>query len=318
MISLKIIYFIIPCYNEEDVLKETSNRLEIKINSLINDKIISEKSKIVFIDDGSKDNTWCIIEELSKNKSVFCGIKLSCNRGHQNAILAGLLQTKEFCDATISIDADLQDDIDILDEFIQKFYDGCDIIYGVRKSRKKDTLFKRNSAKLFYKLMSLLGSNIVYNHADYRLLSKRTIESLSQFREVNLFLRGIIPLIGYKSSFVFYERKERLAGESKYTIKKMLSFAFEGITSFSIKPLRMIMSTGILIFLASLIILVYLLVQYFLKKHVDMWIIIVFSIWAIGGFQVFCIGLVGEYIGKIYMETKNRPRFIIDKFINNK
>ncbi|MGO0882298.1 glycosyltransferase family 2 protein [Clostridioides difficile] len=315
---MKIIYFIIPCYNEEDVLKETSNRLEIKINSLINDKIISEKSKIVFIDDGSKDNTWCIIEKLSKNKSVFCGIKLSCNRGHQNAILAGLLQTKAFCDATISIDADLQDDIDILDEFIQKFYDGHDIIYGVRKSRKKDTLFKRNSAKLFYKLMNLLGSNIVYNHADYRLLSKRAMESLSEFREVNLFLRGIIPLIGYKSSFVFYERKERLAGESKYTIKKMLSFAFEGITSFSIKPLRIIMSIGILIFLTSLIILVYLLVQYFLKKHVDMWIIIVFSVWAIGGFQVFCIGLVGEYIGKIYMETKNRPRFIIDKFINNK
>lgn len=314
---MKTIYFVIPCYNEEEVLEETADRLLVKIEKLIENKKINTNSKIIFVDDGSKDKTWNIIDSLSYKNILFGGVKLSRNRGHQNALLAGMLTVKDNCDAIISMDADLQDDIEVLDQFIEKFDNGCDVVYGVRSERKKDTAFKKYTAQIFYKLMSKLGVDIVYNHADYRLMSKRAIESLEDFKEVNLFLRGIVPLIGYKSDVVLYERNERFAGESKYPLKKMIAFALEGITSFSVKPIRMVFSMGVLVFSISLFILIYSLSQWMLGKTIQGWTTTVASIWAIGGIQILCIGIVGEYIGKIYMETKSRPKFIIEKYINN-
>lgn len=313
---MKTIYFVIPCYNEEEVLHETAKRLEVKVKTLIEEKLISSNSKIMFVDDGSKDATWEIIEELNSLNSLFGGVKLSRNRGHQNALLAGLISVKDNCDAAISMDADLQDDINVIDKFIEKFYDGCDVVYGVRSDRKKDTAFKKYTAQSFYKFMNMLGVDLVYNHADYRLMSKRALGSLESFKEVNLFLRGIVPLIGYKSDKVLYERNERFAGESKYPLKKMLAFALEGITSFSVKPIRMVFTTGVLVFSVSLIILAYSLIQWMLGNTVQGWTTTVASIWAIGGIQILCIGIVGEYVGKIYMESKARPKFIIDKYLD--
>ena len=314
---MKTIYLVIPCYNEEEVLFETSKRLKEKFNYLIDRKVISEKSRIAFVDDGSKDNTWSIIERLNKEDNIFSGIKLSRNRGHQNALLAGLMTVKDHCDAVISLDADLQDDINVIDKFIEKFYEGCDVVYGVRSERKTDTIFKRTTAQAFYKMMKTLGVDIVYNHADYRLMSKRALDALADFKEVNLFLRGIVPLIGYKSDIVLYERNERFAGESKYPLKKMLSFAFEGITSFSVKPIRLILTVGIIMFISSLIALLYFLVLWAIGRTVQGWTTVVASIWMLGGIQLLCLGIIGEYIGKIYIESKARPKFIIDKFINN-
>ena len=313
---MKTIYLVIPCYNEEEVLFETSKRLKEKFNYLIDRKVISEKSRIAFVDDGSKDNTWSIIEKLNKEDNIFSGIKLSRNRGHQNALLAGLMTVKDHCDAVISLDADLQDDINVIDKFIEKFYEGCDVVYGVRSERKTDTIFKRTTAQAFYKMMKTLGVDIVYNHADYRLMSKRALDALADFKEVNLFLRGIVPLIGYKSDIVLYERNERFAGESKYPLKKMLSFAFEGITSFSVKPIRLILTVGILMFISSLAALLYFLIIWMAGKTVQGWTTVVASIWMLGGIQLLCLGVIGEYIGKIYIETKERPKYIIDKFIN--
>lgn len=312
---MKTIYFVVPCYNEEEVLLETSKRLAIKVGTLIDEKLINSDSKIMFVDDGSKDKTWSMIEELNSLNPLFGGVKLSRNRGHQNALLGGLLSVKDSCDAAISMDADLQDDIEVIDEFIKKYYDGCDVVYGVRSDRKKDTAFKKYTAQSFYKLMNGLGVDLVYNHADYRLMSKRAIEALGEFKEVNLFLRGIVPLIGYKSDNVLYERNERFAGESKYPLKKMLAFALEGITSFSVKPIRMVLTTGVIVFSISLIILAYALVRWMQGNTVQGWTTTVASIWAIGGIQILCIGIVGEYVGKIYMETKARPKFIIEKYI---
>jgi glycosyltransferase involved in cell wall biosynthesis len=263
------------------------------------------------VDDGSKDRTWKIIEELSDKESLFEGIKLSRNRGHQNALLAGLLTAKENYDAVISMDADLQDDIDAIDEFIEKYIQGCDVVYGVRNSRKKDSFFKRNTAQMFYKVMSSLGVDIVYNHADYRLMSKRAVDSLSNYREVNLFLRGIVPLIGFKSDKVYYERNERFAGESKYPLKKMISFACEGITSLSVKPIRMVLTVGFIVFICSLLVLIYSLIQWAIGNTITGWTTTVASIWTLGGIQILCIGIVGEYIGKIYLETKDRPYILI-------
>lgn len=314
---MKTIYFIIPCYNEEDVLKETAERLSTKVEGLVKQKKININSRIIFVDDGSKDKTWEIIKNLSEKKSVFGGIKLSRNRGHQNALLSGLLTVKDNCDAVISMDADLQDDIEAVEKFIEKFDEGCDVVYGVRSERKKDTAFKKYTAQSFYKIMSKLGVDIVYNHADYRLMSRRAIDALEDFKEVNLFLRGIVPLIGYKSDIVLYERDERFAGESKYPLKKMISFALEGITSFSVKPIRMVFLTGVVVFSISLFILLYSLIQWRLGNTITGWTTTVASIWAIGGIQILCIGIVGEYIGKIYMETKSRPKFIIETYINN-
>ncbi|MBS6183529.1 MAG: glycosyltransferase family 2 protein [Clostridium celatum] len=313
---MNTIYLVVPCYNEEEVLRETASRLKDKMQGLIRNKVISDKSRITFVDDGSKDKTWSIIEELNSNDKIFSGVKLSRNRGHQNALLAGLMTVKDYCDAAISLDADLQDDINVIDKFIEKFNYGYDVVYGVRSERKTDTVFKRTTAQGFYKIMKALGVDIVYNHADYRLMSKRALDSLQDFKEVNLFLRGIVPLIGYKSDVVLYERNERFAGESKYPLKKMLSFAFEGITSFSVKPIRLILTVGILMFISSLAALLYFLIIWMAGKTVQGWTTVVASIWMLGGIQLLCLGVIGEYIGKIYIETKERPKYIIDKFIN--
>lgn len=306
-----ILYLVIPCFNEQDVLFETSNRLMEKLTSMISMEFISSKSRIIFVNDGSKDKTWDIIEELYKSNKIFGGINLSRNRGHQNALLAGLMTVKDDADMVISLDADLQDDINVIDKFVQKYYEGNDIVYGVRCSRKTDTFFKRNTALVFYKLMSKLGVDIIYNHADYRLMSKRALEGLSQFKEVNLFLRGMVPLIGYKCTNVEYERHERFAGESKYPLKKMISFALDGITSLSIKPIRIITILGFSIFFISLLALFYTIVVKLLNKTVSGWTSLEASIWMIGGIQLLSLGVIGEYIGKIYNETKQRPRYII-------
>jgi glycosyltransferase involved in cell wall biosynthesis len=313
-----ILYLVIPCYNEEEVLHETAKRLLEKINNMITNKSISDKSKILFVNDGSKDKTWSIIEELHNKNNIFSGINLSRNRGHQNALLAGLMVAKEYSDLTISLDADLQDDVDVIDKFVKQYYDGSDIVYGVRSSRLTDTFFKRVTALTFYKLMSTLGVDMIYNHADYRLMSKRVLEGLSQYKEVNLFLRGMVPLIGYKYSIVEYERHERFAGESKYPLKKMIAFALDGITSLSIKPIRLITGLGFAIFFAGGIALIYSLVVKFIGHTVTGWTSLTLSIWTLGGIQLLSLGVIGEYVGKIYNETKRRPRFIIaDKLIDS-
>lgn len=315
MKQAETLYIVIPCYNEQEVLHETSNRLTIKLNKMMKDGLISENSRMVFVDDGSKDRTWEIIEELYDSNSLVIGIKSSKNRGHQNALLEGLLTVKDDCDIVVSMDADLQDDIEVLDQFINKYYDDCDIVYGVRSSRKKDTFFKRTTAQAYYKLLNFLGVEIVYNHADYRLMSRRAINNLENFKEVNLFLRGIIPMIGFKTDTVSYERNERFAGKSKYPLKKMISFAVDGITSLSIKPIRLITSLGIIIFLVSFILLIYYIVGASLGKTIQGWASLIVSIWALGGLELLAIGIIGEYIGKIYLETKARPRFIVEKYL---
>ncbi len=311
------LYLVIPCYNEEEVLPETSKRLKEKFRVLIDNQKITKESRIVFVDDGSKDKTWSMIEALHKEDSMYSGVKLSRNRGHQNALLAGLATVKGLCDAVISMDADLQDDINAIDGFIEEYEKGYEVVYGVRKARKKDTFFKRFTAEGFYKLMKGLGAEVVFNHADYRLLSNRALEGLLEFKEVNLFLRGIVPMIGYKSTNVYYERSERFAGESKYPLKKMLAFAFQGITSLSIKPIRLIIFLGFLTFFVSIIMLITFLIQHFIGYTVSGWTSIIVSVWALGGLQLLAIGVIGEYIGKVYLETKGRPRFIIDQFIND-
>lgn len=312
----KILYIVIPCYNEEEVLRETAHQLTEKYKSLISNNMISKDSKILFTDDGSRDKTWEIIKELCKNNKIFMGVKLSRNKGHQNALLAGLMTAKKKADITISMDADLQDDINVVDEMLKKNKEGYDIVYGVRSSRKKDSFFKRTTAQGFYKIMKLLGVDIIYNHADCRLMSKRALEALEEYKEVNLFLRGIVPELGFKNTIVYYERNKRFAGESKYPLKKMLAFAFDGITSFSMRPLRMILSVGVLILIISIIIMIYSLVVKILGDTVPGWTFLAISIWFIGGLQMVSIGLIGEYIGKIYKETKARPRYIIEEIIN--
>ena len=313
------LYLIIPCYNEEEVLHETSKRLLDKMNTMIERELIHKDSKILFVNDGSKDKTWSIIEELHNQNDIFSGVNLSRNKGHQNALLAGLMTAKEYADMTISLDADLQDDIDVIDKFVEEYYSGSDVVYGVRSSRETDTFFKRTTALGFYKFMNTLGVDVVYNHADYRLMSKRALEGLSEFKEANLFLRGIVPLIGYKFSIVEYERHERFAGESKYPLKKMLTFAWDGITSFSVKPIRIITSLGFFIFFISFIAIIYSLVSKFMGNAQAGWTSLTASIWMIGGIQLLSLGVIGEYIGKIYTETKRRPRFIIkDTLIDGK
>ncbi len=313
----KTLYMVVPCYNEQEVLDETTRQLVPKIKSLMEQKKISEKSRILYVNDGSKDQTWMIISRLHEEYDCVSGLNLSRNRGHQNAVLAGLMYAKDHCDAAISMDADLQDDINAIDEMVENFNNGIDVVYGVRSSRKKDTFFKRFTAEGFYKIMKWMGVDIVFNHADYRLMSKRVLMQLENYPEVNLFLRGIIPLIGYPSAQVYYERNERFAGESKYPLKKMLSFAFDGITSFSVKPIRFILTLGILIFLVSIGMLIYSIVSYALGHAEHGWSSLMVSIWAIGGIQLFSVGLIGEYIGKMYMETKARPRFAIQDILND-
>lgn len=312
------LYLVIPCYNEEEVLIETQNRLKEKMSSLIKNKIISNQSKVVFVNDGSNDNTWNLILEFHEKDKLFTGINLSRNRGHQNALLAGLMTVKDDADIVITMDCDLQDDINVIENFIEEYKNGNDIVYGVRKTRKKDTFFKRNSAIILYKLMQILGVEIIYNHADYRLMSKRAIFALEKFKEVNLFLRGIVPLIGYKYSIVYYDRQERFAGKTKYSLKKMLGFALDGITSFTIKPIRFIVLLGFIIFLISIIMLIYTLIRHFSGQTIIGWSSVMTSVWAIGGLQLLSIGIIGEYIGKIYLETKLRPRYIIEEYLEDK
>lgn len=304
------LFVVIPCYNEELCLSQTTKQLSEKLSRLITKKKISSKSRIVYIDDGSKDETWKLIEGFDK---YVVGLKLSRNRGHQNALLAGLLYSKDHSDITISMDADLQDDIDVIDKMIKKYNDGSEIVYGVRSSRKKDSFFKRHTAQAFYKFMNWLGAEIIYNSADCRLMSRRALCELAKYDEVNLFLRGIVPLIGFKTSTVEYERAERLAGESKYPLKKMLSFAWDGITSFSIKPIRFVLTIGLFILAISLLVLLYSVIMKIIGHTVDGWTFIICSIWILGGIQMLSIGLIGEYVGKTYSESKRRPRYVIEK-----
>lgn len=309
------LYLVVPCYNEEAVLPETARQLESALQSLIDSGRCGASSRILFVNDGSKDRTWALIEELHRTQPHVCGLSLSRNRGHQNALLAGLMAARESADCAISLDADLQDDISVLPEFLDKFHDGCDVVYGVRKKRETDTLFKRTTAQGFYKLMRLMGVDVVYNHADYRLMSRRALDGLAEYREVNLFLRGIVPLIGYRSDYVYYDRHERFAGESKYPLKKMLSFAIDGITSFSVKPLKVISNLGILISILSVFGLLYALISKLVGAAVSGWTAIVASIWLLGGVQLLCLGVVGTYVGKIYSEVKARPRYRIDQLL---
>lgn len=307
------LFLVVPCYNEQEVLFDSADKMLNKIMGLVKQSVISENSRILFVNDGSKDDTWQIIMQLCNSSVYVNGISLAHNKGHQNALLAGLMIAKEHADAVISMDADLQDDIDAIDEMLEKYKEGCDIVYGVRNKREKDTFFKRTTAELFYKVMNLLGVNTVYNHADYRLMSKRALDGLSQYKEVNLFLRGIVPMLGFKTDCVYYERGERLAGESKYPLKKMLAFAWEGITSLSTTPIKLITSAGALVFLVSLGMMIYSLIRHAIGATVVGWSSLIISLWMIGGLILLSIGIIGEYIGKIYLETKQRPRYIIDE-----
>ena len=308
-----VLYIVIPCYNEEKVLPVTSGMFSEKLKSLISADIISDDSRIMFINDGSRDGTWDIITKLSEEEKYFTGISLSRNRGHQNALLAGLLEAEPLCDITISIDCDGQDDINAIDSMVREYLDGAEIVYGVRSRRETDTFFKRTSAQCFYRLMNRMGANVVYNHADYRLLSSRVIKELANFKEVNIFLRGMIPLVGFKSTCVYYERCERLAGESHYPLKKMLSLALDGITSLSTKPIRIITVFGFIIALLSFAGIIWSVITFALGKTVAGWASLVTIIFFFSGIQLLSLGVIGEYIGKIYLETKARPRFIIEK-----
>lgn len=314
----EILYMVVPCYNEEEVLRETAKRLEEKYRSLIDRTLISPKSRVVFVNDGSKDSTWEIIQELhNESPQLFSGINLSRNSGHQNAVLAGLMTVRDICDMAITMDADLQDDINAIDEMVQKYYEGNQVVYGVRSERKTDTFFKKFTAESFYKFMKVMGADVVYNHADFRLMSKRVLCELANYKEVNLFLRGMVPLIGFKSCNVYYERAERFAGESKYPLKKMLAFAINGITSFSTKPLKMITTLGIVTSMLSVLAFIWAFIAKFAGFAELGWSSTICSIWLIGGLQLFCLGIIGEYVGKIYAEVKQRPRFIVADFLND-
>lgn len=306
---------VVPCYNEEEVLLETTNRLSNVLDRLIGGGNI-KAGHIYYVNDGSNDKTWQLIDELHHQNNKVCGVNLAGNVGHQNALMAGLQVASEREDAIISIDADLQDDVEAIVEMVQKFNEGYDIVYGVRQERKTDTFFKRNTALLFYKLMNFLGVKSIYNHADYRLMSRRAVEHLLKYRERNLFLRGIVPLIGYQTTCVYYNRAKRFAGESKYPLKKMLNFAIDGVTSFSIKPVRMIFALGIVFVLTALAILLYVLISYWTDNVVPGWSSIILSIWFVGGCILIGLGVVGEYIGKIYIEVKDRPRYNIEKILH--
>lgn len=308
-----VLYIVIPCYNEEKVLPITSPMFLAKVDELVQKELISNDSKILFVNDGSKDTTWNIICDLAKENEKFVGISQSRNRGHQNAVLAGLMEAKDRCDITISIDCDGQDDINAMNKMVEEYLDGCEIVYGVRSSRETDTFFKRFTAQSFYKILNKMGAEVVYNHADYRLISARALQEFANFKEVNLFLRGMIPLVGFKSTSVFYERHERIAGESHYPLSKMLSLAFDGITSLSVKPIRIITGLGLGVSILSFIGAIWAIVTQILGKTVAGWSSTVCIVCFMGGIQLVCLGVLGEYIGKIYMEVKARPRYIISE-----
>lgn len=310
------LYIVVPCYNEEEVLPETARRLGDKLHAMMQAGKISPRSRVLFVNDGSKDQTWGVITRLHRQDHLLCGVNLSRNRGHQNALLAGLMTAKDKADMVISMDADLQDDVDAAEEMVDKYLNGADIVYGVRSSRKTDTFFKRTTAEAFYRLMNLLGAETVFNHADYRLMSRRALEGLSQFKEVNLFLRGIVPMIGYPTDTVEYERGERFAGESKYPMKKMVALALEGVTSLSVKPLRMITGLGFLVFFVSLVMIAYNVVRWATGNTVAGWASLACSVWLIGGLILLSLGVIGEYLGKLYLESKGRPRFLIQEVLD--
>ena len=313
-----ILYIVVPCYNEEEVLPETAQRLKKKLTALTDAGKISPRSRVLLVNDGSKDRTWEIIREIHAEDPRFSGVDLARNRGHQNALLAGLMTAMARCDMAISMDADLQDDINAVDAMVEKYHEGADIVYGVRCARTTDTWFKRTTAEGFYKVMDKLGAETVFNHADYRLMSRRALEGLAQFGEVNLFLRGMVPMIGYQTAVVEYERGERFAGESKYPLKKMLAFAVEEITSLSVKPLRLVTGLGFVIFLISILMLIYSVARWVMGETILGWASMICSIWAIGGLILLSLGVIGEYIGKIYLETKGRPRYLIREVLEEK
>ena len=307
------LYIVIPCYNEEEVLPITSKLFLEKIHQLVSAGKITDDSRVLFVNDGSKDRTWEIIRQLAAEDKHYIGICQSRNRGHQNAVLAGLMEAKDRCDITISIDCDGQDDINAMDDMVEEYLNGCEVVYGVRSKRETDTFFKRFTAEGFYKLLNWMGAEVVYNHADYRLISSRVLQEFQNFKEVNIFLRGMIPLVGFKSTSVYYERAERIAGESHYPLKKMLALAFDGITSLSVKPIRMITSFGLLVAVLSFIGILWAVVGTFLGHTVAGWSSMICIVCFIGGIQMLCLGIIGEYIGKIYLETKHRPRYIISE-----
>lgn len=312
---MKKIWLVIPCYNEFEVLLETAKQLKTIMHGMMESGKISKDSRIAFVNDGSKDGTWNLITQLHEEDSLYVGINLAHNRGHQNALYAGLMVARKYADAAISLDADLQDDVGAIEKFVDKFIEGKDIVYGVRSTRKTDTVFKRGTAHAFYKFMNFMGADTLEDHADYRLMSKRALDALSEYEEVNLFLRGIVPLIGFETDVVYYQRHERFAGESKYPLKKMLAFAAEGITSFSIKPIRMITGLGMLLFSVSVLLLIYFFAVWLLGHTVAGWTTIVISVWGIGGLQLLALGVIGEYIGKTYMEVKHRPRYKLESVL---
>lgn len=313
----EILYLVVPCYNEEEVLPETSRQLKAKFMDLEQEGKIHPASRILFVDDGSKDATWELISGYhGAEPEYFSGIKLSRNEGHQNALLAGLMTAKNKADMVVSMDADLQDDINVLDGFVREYYNGNDIVYGVRSDRETDSRFKRSTAQGFYKFMEILGVDIVYNHADCRLMSRRALEGLAEFDEVNLFLRGIVPLIGYPSTTVEYKRKERFAGESKYPLSKMFSFAWDGVTSFSVRPIRFITVLGFVVSAMSVVFIIISIVQKYIGKTVPGWSSLMVSLWLLGGLNILSLGVVGEYVGKIYGESKRRPKYIIETFLD--
>lgn len=308
-----VLYIVIPCYNEQEVLPITAPMFLNKLHELAGKKLVSENSRIMFVNDGSSDGTWDIIRALAASDEHYIGISQSRNRGHQNAVLAGLMESKDHCDISISIDCDGQDDINAMDDMVRAYLDGCDIVYGVRNDRETDSLFKRTTAQGFYKFLSAMGADIVYNHADYRLISARALHELAKFKEVNLFLRGMVPLVGFKSTSVEYKRAERIAGKSKYPLRKMLALAGDGITSLSIKPLRLIMSFGVIVALLSFVGVIWAIVSALAGRAVAGWASMTCIICFVSGVQLICMGIIGEYIGKIYMETKHRPRYIISE-----
>ena len=308
-----VLYIVIPCYNEQEVLPITAPMFLNKLHELAEKKLVSENSRIMFVNDGSSDGTWDIIRALAASDEHYIGISQSRNRGHQNAVLAGLMEAKDSCDISISIDCDGQDDINAMDDMVRAYLDGCDIVYGVRKDRETDSFFKRTTAQGFYKFLSAMGAEIVYNHADYRLISARALHELAKFKEVNLFLRGMVPLVGFKSTSVEYKRAERIAGKSKYPLRKMLALAGDGITSLSIKPLRLIMIFGVIVALLSFVGVIWAIVSALAGRAVAGWASMTCIICFVSGVQLICMGIIGEYIGKIYMETKQRPRYIISE-----
>lgn len=310
-----ILYIVVPCYNEQEALPGSNERLQELLANMISQSLIGEGSKLLYVDDGSRDNTWKIIESFAAQSPQVAGVSLACNSGHQNALMAGLAAAVEHCDITVSIDADLQDDINVIPQMVEHYQQGCDIVFGVRRERKTDSWFKRTTANFFYRLMKRLGVSTISNHADFRLMSRRAVMALLDYKERNLFIRGIVTKLGYKTDCVYYDRTARTAGESKYPFKKMVNFAIDGITSFSVKPVRMVFMVGVLFLIISLIMLIYVLTAYFMGRAVSGWPSLILSVWLVGAFVLIGLGIIGEYVGKIYTEVKNRPRYNIETTI---